>query len=474
MNILCQRYAEKFCMISTLALWLCIVISCKKDGAPPAPVDPGPRPDTSVPVTPGREFILTPDKDGHLVIDGNKSNYKPGDVLRLKGNFSAVSVTNLSGSAAAPIAIKNAAGVVTTIGNPDWNGGAWAGAIMFGNSHHIILGGEKGRSSFIINGSTQSRREAYFNLVLADHTDNFEIRNLTIRNGGTGIWAKTDPKKDQADTWYPNSQMQNLSIHNIEISGTNNEAMYIGHTATYWDLTAQAPFYNAPAEFTKGHDYKQPIKWQKVKIYGNYVHDIGADGIQTAAIDQLQIYDNEVTDWGKQHNSAHNGGILIGGRTTNTNTYNNYVHNGWGELCQFYGSGENGATHIIHNNLFRDNQEQHDGVSLRGTDKAVVKVTNNTIAKTGGVSLRLNGYIGMTGGVTIEGNAFIQPRTGGGGIAPNAYVYTENGARAAEGKGKEINTRFPTVAAAGVDINNYYQPLNNSPISFTGYRRGKP
>jgi hypothetical protein len=472
MNILCQRYAEKISMLSTVALWLCIVISCKKDVAPLSQ-EPGSRPDTTVPATPGREFVLTPDGEGHLVIDGKKHKYEPGDVLRLKGNFSGITISNLSGSAAAPIYIKNVAGAVTTVGNPNWNGGSWAGGLAFGNCHHIVLGGEKDRSSFVINGSTQPRREAYFNLVLADHTDNFEIRNMTIRNGGTGIWAKTDPKKGDASTWYPNSQMQNLSIHNVEIDGTNNEAMYIGHTATYWDLTAQAPHYAAPADFAKGHDYVQPIKWQRVKIYDNYVHNIGADGIQTAAIDQLEIYSNEVTDWGKQHNSAHNGGILIGGRTTNTNTYDNYVHDGWGELCQFYGSGENGGTHIIHNNLFRDNQDQHDGVSLRGTEGATVKVTNNTIARTGGVCLRLNGFSGMTGAVAVQENAFIQPRAAGGAVFDNAYVYTENGAAASEGKGNKANTKFPTVKAARVDADNYYKPLNGSPLLFTGYRKKK-
>ena len=415
----------------------------------------------------GTEYILVPDKDGRLVLDGSK--YKGGDVLRLKGTFTAVMISNLKGAAGSPIIVTNISGTPTKIGNPTWSGGSWSTAINFANCHYVKAGGEKSKSDFVIEGTTLSGKEAYFNFTLSNHTDNFEISNVTIRNGGTGIWAKTDPVKGDLTTQYPNSYMDNLLIHDVSISGTNNEAFYIGHTALYWNLTANAPYYGDPSGFTKGQQYVQPIKWRNVKIYNNDVSNGGADGIQTAAIDGLEVYNNTVTSWGGQHNSGHNGGILIGGRTTNTNVHDNYVHDGWGELIQFYGSGENGATHIIHNNLLRDNQG--DGVSLRGTANAVVQITNNTIARVGGVSLRINGYLGMTLPQIVKANAIIQPRLSGGTITLNAYIYTENGGTATEGTGADINAKFPSIDAAGVDINNFYQPKSGSPLANAGYRK---
>lgn len=445
-----------------------IVVSCHKGEVPQTPGGGG-NPVDPPPI--GKVYTLTPDGNGRLSVDNSSKYYKPGDVLNLKGNFSSVYFTNLSGSAAAPIIIKNAPGTVIYVGNPMWNGGSWAEAMTFTNCHYLKIGSDNKRSEFVIQGATSSARAAYFDLILRSHTDHVEIRNLTIKGGGTGIWAKTDPVKSDPSTWYPNSRMEELSIHNVEISGTNNEAMYIGHTATYWDLTANLSFYDSPSKFTPGHEYVQPIVWHNVKIYDNYVHDIGADGIQTSAIDQLEVYNNEVTNWALQHNAAHNGGILIGGRTTNTNTHDNYVHDGWGELLQFYGSGENGATHIIHNNLFRDNQEGNDGVSIRGTSNAVVRITNNTVARTGGNSIRLSGYKGMTANQIANGNALIQPRMGGAPIYPNAYIYMEGGATVSEGTGGNANMKFATVEAAGVDVNNFYQPRSNSPISASGYRK---
>ncbi|MCW3463955.1 right-handed parallel beta-helix repeat-containing protein [Chitinophaga nivalis] len=416
----------------------------------------------------GREFTLVPDANGRLLIDNANNYYQPGDILNLVGNFSGVYFYNFSGTAANPILIRNGAGAPTVIGNPAWNGGSWAEGLVFMNCHHIKLGGRNSKSDFVINGSTQPARDAYFDLILRNHTDNFEISNLTINNGGTGILAKTEPVLSDSASWYPNSYMQNLRIHDVTISGTQNESMYIGHTATYWNLSNNTPKYDTA--FTPGQFYVQPIKWNNVRIYNNYVTGSGADGIQTAAIDQLEVYNNEVTNWALQHNYGHNGGILIGGRTTNTNTHDNYVHDGWGEMCQFYGSGEFG-THIIHNNLFRDNQAENSGISMRGTQNAIVQITHNTISKSGGALLRINGYTGQNGPQIVNANAFIQPRTAGGVIYPSAYIYTENGGAVTEGTGANVNTRFLTVAAANVDVNNYYLPNAGSPMGASGYRK---
>lgn len=468
MNV--SKHQQALKLIATIAAAASLAITgCKKDEVEKM----NPTEATAATEATARQFTLTADAYGHLTINNSNNYYKPGDVINLKGTFKAVYILNLSGSATAPITIKNPTGTVTTIGNPSWAGGSYAEAIQFSNCHYIKFGGETSKTQFLIKGSAQgTAREAYFDITLRAHTDNFEIRNITITNGGTGIWAKTDPVKNDASTWYPNSQMKNLSIHNTEISGTYNEAMYIGHTATYWDLTSGLSYYDSPSSFVSGHQYVQPIKWYNVKIYNNYVHDGGADGIQTSAIDLLEVYNNEVKNWALQHNPSHEGGILIGGRTTNTNTHDNYVHDGWGELLQFYGSGENGATHKIHNNLFRDNQAGHDGVSLRGIQNAVITISNNTIARTGGNSIRINGYNNqMVKPQIINDNALIQPRMAGGGIYPNAYIYTEGGGTYKEGTGTLANVKIATVTAALVDITNYYLPKAGSLLGATGYRK---
>ncbi|NSL88249.1 right-handed parallel beta-helix repeat-containing protein [Chitinophaga solisilvae] len=462
-----KKHYINMTLISIVAALFFTLESCKKDlneMVTPPPVNP----DTSVVITPpvkGKEYTLAPDRYGRLVIE--KTNiYKPGDVINLKGDFTAIYIENLIGKPGAPITVRNLKGTVTTIGNTEWDSGSWATALAFNNCRYIRVGSENSKSEFIINGSVKPGRQAYMDLTIGRKSDNFEVRNMTIKNGGTGIWAKTDPVKGDPSTYYPNARIENLYIHDVLIDGTWNEGMYIGHTATYFNLSTNLSYYGDPSTFTPGQEYTQPILWYNVKIYNNIVQNGGADGIQTSAIDKLEVYNNTVTNWGNQKNPSHCGGILIGGRTLNTNVHDNIVQKGWGELIQFYGSGENGATHIINNNLLSDNID-HDGISMRGTAGANVQITNNTIARLSGVAIRLNGYRGMTKPVVISGNALIAPRITGGALVPSAYIYTEGGGVFTEG----ANAKMPNLEAAGVDPNNYYQPMAGSAIGNNGYRK---
>lgn len=416
-----------------------------------------------------REFTLVPDANGRLLIDNSNQTYQPGDIINLKGTFKAIQVVNVSGSESAPITIRNLSGTCVTIGDPAWNGGPYGVAFVLWNCHHVRFGGQSGQSQLIISGSTQAAKASYYDLQLGNKTDNIELSNMTIRNGGNGIVAKTDPVRNDVATQYPNTTMMNLKIHDILIHNTTNEGMYIGHTATYWNLTTNAPYYGSTSAFTTGHQYVQPIMWRNVKIYNNIVKSVGLDGIQTSAIDGLEIYNNEVTDWATQRNWSHNGGILIGGRTVNTNTHDNYVHDGWGELCQFYGSGENGATHIINNNLFRNTQL--DGVSMRGSHDAVVVFTNNTIANTMGNSLRINGNSGQRSPQVVNANAFIRPINAAAVIYPKNYIYVEQNATVTEGTDDLANKKFPTIVLSKANPGNYYQPLPGSLMGMAGYRR---
>ncbi|MBW8684714.1 right-handed parallel beta-helix repeat-containing protein [Chitinophaga rhizophila] len=458
-----KLFAQSVIVAATISC----AFSCKKEAILEEKLDINNLATTATPT--GREFTLVPDASGRLLIDNSSKTYQPGDIINLKGTFKSVQVINTSGSAIAPITIRNVSGTTVNIGDPAWNGGGYSTGLVLWNCHYIKLGGQSGNTSMVINGSKQAAKAAYYDLQIGNKSDNIEISNLTIQDGGNGIVAKTDPVKNDASTAYPNTVMQNLSIHDIVIKNTTNEAMYIGHTATYWDLTSNVPYYGAASGFTAGHQYVQPIIWRNVKIYNNVVSNIGLDGIQTSAIDQLEVHNNEVSNWATQKNYAHNGGILIGGRTTNTNTHDNYVHDGWGELCQFYGSGENGSKHTIVNNLFRNGQL--DGISMRGSANAIVVFSNNTVAYAAGNLIRINGSGGQTSANILNSNALIAPRNGTGTIYDKNYIYLENSAIVTEGTGTYANKKFVTSAAAGASANNYYLPLTGSLMGTAGYRR---
>jgi len=439
----------------------------------------------------GNVYTLTPNGQNRLVIDNSNNFYQPGDTIRLRGNFLSVEVYNLSGSSSNPITLTNYPSEVTTIGDVNWNGGGYSFSMPVQNCHYLVIKGDT-KSSLIFEGSTQSLRTAYNIFYASQFTDNLEVYNFTLRNGGTGFVCKTNPTSDPATYTDPvngtgGTVLSNFSFHDAEIYGTLHEGMYIGHTATYWNLTKNAPYYGiygntSDPNWFPGDQYVRPLKQNNVTIYNMYMHDNGYDGIQTAALNNLEIYNCEVINWGTGEHAGDVAGILDGGRNTNVYIHDNIVHDGHGEFMYIFGSGNN---HVIDNNLFYNNSTTStlnpiaEGLSIRGTDSFQATISHNTIATMQANAIRINGTLdtGPILPMLINANAIMAPKSGNNAVAPGtifdpqSYYYTENGGTYTLGSGANVNTKFTTVAAANVDTNNYYQPNAGSPINQSGYRR---
>lgn len=410
--------------------------------------------------------ILTPDSKGRLDMEASKtSQIKPGSTICLKGRFLNVRFIGLKGTAQAPIRITNYPGQTLIVGDPDWSAGAYSNAVQLLECQHIILGGENSKSDFIIEGSIQPKvRASYFGVTLRPFTDNVEVKNMTIKNGGIAISAKTDPVRDDPKTWHPNTVLENLSIHDIEIAGALGEAMYIGHTALWWGWDEKGHPYNAGANPNNpAHTYVMPIRWKNVKIYNNYMHHLGWDGIQASAMDQLEIYNNEVAHFGLENIWGQCMGIIVGGRTTNTHTHDNYVHDGFGELIQFHGAGEENATHVIQNNLLVNTNGSGMGI-YGATDAATIQINNNTVVGCQTYAIQTNGKYFKTK-VELSNNVFISYYLKD--PASQKYIWVIN-----DSKVEETNNKlFDTPTNAMVDPANYYQPLPGSLIGNAGYRK---
>lgn len=390
-----------------------------------------------------KKHVLRPDAQGYLIVRGT---YKPGDTLQLDGYIRSVEFNGLSGTAQLPIIITNVPGKTVTLGDSLWAGGSWGHGPIFKNCHHIDLyGTSKGAMKIIgsnttaLDGNGYPMKTAYFNLVITEFSDNFKVHDITIRHGGVGVLCKTDPNSN-SKTWFPNTYLDNFEFYNLDISNTYNEAMYIGHTATYWNISNNTPVYSGTINTAT---MKQPIKLRNVKIHNNNIHDIHNDAIQTAAVDDLMVYGNIVTNWAIKKDWSHNGGILIGGRVKNFHVYENKVLNGWGEFLQIY--AEQGIS-IVENNLFVSNKLS--GVGLRGGSGLLVKFLNNTIVSSGEAAFRINGTSGGTAKNLLHKNIIA-------GYVGRA-VYTENGGTYEDSD----NKIYATVALSGLSDKTNYVATN--------------
>jgi len=409
-----------------------------------------------------------PDTQGHIFIDNKSGTIKPGDIVYISGNPKDVLISNLIGTKEARIIVANVPKKTLIIGDPTWSGGGFSYGLMFKSCNYITIL-ETTRDSFKISGSKTDKKDsngfgvqgAYFNLRIDELSDNFIVRDIAIENGGTGVWAKTEVTNDSR-TWHAtNTYLNNFEFYNLKIKNTYVEGMYIGHTGTYWNIKKNIPYYPANAndvpKDTATDVYKQPIKLKNVIIKGCFVSGTGQDAIQTSAVENLDVANNEVTNWAVNKNSSHNGGILVGGRVKGFKVSNNHVHDGWGEMIQVFAEG--GAEAIIDNNLLERNNGE--AVSIRGTNGLAVTFTNNTVVAPGGTTFRVNGYFGGNGKNIVRNNILVQPTGVGGVIYPNRYIYLENGGAASD----EDNKKFATV--------NDFKSVENT-LSAYGYKVPKP
>lgn len=360
-----------------------------------------------------KEYIVEAKADGTFsAADGD---YIPGDTLILKGSFKSFSLQRISGTSEKPITIINNGNV--SIGDPN---GTNTAAFSLRTCKHIKVVGES-KESFIIDGSVGSGRSSYFGIVISQLSENISVENITIRNCGIALQCKTSPTEDPL-TWNTNPPLENFTFKNLEITGASLEAMYIGDTSGYYDLTDKKQVYITPDQFDPTHTYVEQRLLGKVTISDVYVHNVGWDGIQTAAIADLTINNCEVTNWATAKNGSHNGGILVGGKVQKSRIYCNHVHDGYGELLQYYATG---TDHEVYNNLFVGSQL--NGASFRTTNNGTVNFHDNTVAKTVGPNIRV-----YSNRVDLKNVYLAQPAMGTTSTSTRMFIYLEAAGSASE------------------------------------------
>lgn len=441
------------------------------------PYGPGGAPEEKKWAIPGgRRFIFTPDAQGFRVInDVSGTTYLPGDTIFLNGHFRGIELRGLRGAKNNRIVVTNAPGTIATLGDSTWPGGAWAHGPAFRNCQWVEVTGSSmdsfrviGSKSDVIIGGAPAKN-AYNSMVISELSYGFAVHKIIVKYGGTGIFCKTDVSISNSATWEPNTRLTDFDFYDLHVIGTYNEAMYIGHTASYWNINNNTPLYPGPSDPTPDPAiYKRPLKLINVNIHDIFIDSIGNDALQTAAIDSLHVYNMHITRYALKHQFDHNGGMLIGGRVKELYVHDNWIHDGWGEYIQVYAEG--GGRADIENNLMYRNSL--DGISMRGSNNLIVNLKRNTIAYTGGNAIRINGYTGQTGFNIIEQNIIAEPAKNSGEVLPQSYIYLENGGKALESSTPpQDNKKYQTGAEVNWNEGNFFKPNTGSTAIGYGYLR---
>ena len=293
-----------------------------------------------------------------------------GDTVHLCGVISTALTVRGSGTAAQRITILFEAGA--KLSAPHW--GSQTGAINAADKHHLVVdGGTNGVIECTANGT--SRAHAYPSVgINLDRCNNWEIRNLTIRD----IYART-----------PNSSDSNRGSRCLLINDCDNINV---HTCTL-----------------SGAEYLLRVGNQRkpsdaIRIYGNRLMDFAtavvvacdaASDITNVAVDSNEIVGSVTWDgsWGPS-DWHHRDGIhtWTGGGATGTchvDFCNNYMHGPFGNSSSqtayiFYASSTVGK---IYNNVVApaNGVPNHGFVYLVLVDGETlnVQIYNNTFVSLG-------------------------------------------------------------------------------------------
>lgn len=301
--------------------------------------------------------------------DGAAKGVKPGDVICIKaGKGTNIYFKNIKGAQGNPVTIKNCGGRVE-FGGTNVNNG-----IFFTASRYVRLTGT-GDASQPYGIFVNKTKDGSQGVGITGQTSDIEVDHLEITGAGfAGIMAKTDPSCDKAND-RPNFTMYNVLIHDNYIHDIGGEGIYLGNS-----------FYNGTTVYCSQTSYPHEVRG--VRVYNNRVENTGWEAIQVgSAVDDVEIYDNKVLNYGQANKSSQNNGIQLGIGTSGK-CYNNYIENGYGNGLVIQGIGDN----LVYNNVLVGTGSPAFTVNTRPTPlstdivskgfKGGVYIVNNTIVDT--------------------------------------------------------------------------------------------
>lgn len=347
----------------------------------------------------GCKFLIQPGADGGAYINGDNLKAKAGDTVCIQaGDYKFMQFFNFTGTAAKPIVFINCGGQVR-IGN----GGSYG--FVFNNAKYVkVTGtGSSDKYGFKVDGVNKLLNTG---LGISKGCTDYEADHFELTGAETGVMAKINPDCDANNT-YPTFAIRNVKLHDLYIHDVTGEGMYVGNTAPNGETITC----NGTSKTVL------PPRIYNLKIYNVITNNTGWDGIQVASAPEgVEIYNNQVSNYGVYNKSSQQAGILLGGES-NGKVYNNVVKNGTGNGIQVLGMGLN----YIYNNIITDvgndgSAEKQDAIFIddRPTKQNYkapsVYIMNNTIVNSGRDGIRFQNTFGtMTTGSLIMNNLVVKP-----------------------------------------------------------------
>lgn len=317
-------------------------------------------------------------------LDGTADAISPGEVICLAtGVRGRLTLTDIQGTASAPVIIQNCDGIVEL---DDRLG-------IYGSEYVRVTGTGSAES---LRGIHIAAPESPQAVDLSAYSSHIEIDHVEISASGfAGIMAKTDGADPETFVQY------GPHLHHNYIHDVDGEGMYIGYS-----------FYAEDAAHTVAD----------ASIHDNIVVNTGWDGIQVGAADQgVEIYDNYVDSTGLATDDfQQRNGIQMGAGTRGRAEGNVVVRAGAHGLIML-GIGDT----VVANNLMFEPGADGVWFSPRYFERAGVHevgvVANNTIIQPGDAGIQIHSLT-VTTDNQVSNNLVVAPAVDFADIDPAVTV----------------------------------------------------
>lgn len=388
----------------------------------------------------------------------NNGFLQPGDTGCINaGVYPYVSLSGIVGTATNPITIINVGGQVVC-----GSQGSYCFRIV--NSKYFKFTGAGAPGVFYGFKAYWSGGTTGVGMSAKDSTTDYEIDHLETQNVQNGFLCKIDPANCAPGTWSTGWTIKNISFHDCYVHNTVGEGMYIINTASTVDVL----------DCSGKTITIEPVKANGVKIYNTIVDSTGWDGIQLAASENAEIYNNKVTNYGMINMGSQQAGIILGGKSTGS-VHDNFIYNGTGEGLQVFGYGKPISIYnnvIVHagwdgtsNKQNAMNIDDRPDAITRSYTGLKVYVMNNTVVDAGRNAITINNSYGTMGtGNKVYNNLLVKPNN------TSAYDNPYTSIGGALNVDTLNNIKISAIANASFvnsSLNNYHL-LSNSPAVNAG------
>ena len=266
----------------------------------------------------GKRIYLTKGADNGILMGKGSLAVQPGDTLVMKAAdnpFSYVYLGGFEGAAGKPIVLINEGGQVVLNKGFD-----------FEHAQYIKLtgSGTTEKYGFLIQNST--------GVAVAIHgkSAHIEAERFFAQNCAFGCWIKNEAN---CDTTINNWVLDDISVHDYKMQNIGIEGFYMGST--------DPNNVSRPINCNGVQQYYKPSKLGNIKVYNGFIDGTGRPAIMlcNAQIGMSEIYNNVISNVGREYNDQQGTGISLGSYTR-AYVHHNTIRNTytWG-IASLGGSG---------------------------------------------------------------------------------------------------------------------------------------